>query len=256
MSLNLNYKSYGEGKPMFILHGLFGSNRNWSGIARHMATEFQVITVDLRNHGDSDHADSMSYPEMAEDLVTLAQSLGHSTINVSGHSMGGKTAMVLSMLYPALIEKLIVVDIAPVTYQSNHDDLISVMQSLPINTITSRTEADELLSNQITDPGLRQFLLQNLIRNKDGFLWRINLNAIEQNHLILRDYPEKLANNIYTGPTLFIAGGKSDYIKPEHHCIIKELFPNATHKIIENANHWVHADEPEEFIRILKAFVM
>ena len=240
---------------MYILHGLFGSNRNWSGIARHMATEFQVISVDLRNHGASDHADSMSYPEMAGDLVTLVQSLGHSTIKVIGHSMGGKTAMALSLLYPALIEKLVVVDIAPVTYQSNHDDLISAIQSLPISTITSRAEADELLSNQITDPGLRQFLLQNLIRNKDVFSWRLNLNAIEQNHKILRDFPEKLADNIYTGPTLFIAGGKSDYIKPEHYSIIKELFPNATHKIIENANHWVHANEPEEFIRILSVFV-
>ncbi|MGK0298486.1 MAG: esterase [Gammaproteobacteria bacterium] len=256
MSVKLNFQSYGEGKPLYILHGLFGSNRNWSGIARQIANSFQVIAIDLRNHGDSGHADSMSYIEMADDITGFMSSRGHEAISILGHSMGGKTAMVLSLLNPSLVERLIVVDIAPVRYRSNHDELISALQSLPISKLENRSQADSLLEQHISEPMLRQFLLQNLIRDDSGFKWRIHLDAIQLNHSKLRDFPTELAGNTYDNPALFISGDLSDYIQPEHQDIITGYFPEARHIIIENADHWVHADKPAEVIKAVRDFLI
>ncbi|MGY8813919.1 MAG: alpha/beta fold hydrolase [Gammaproteobacteria bacterium] len=256
MSVKLNFQSYGEGKPLYILHGLFGSNRNWTGIARQLANSFQVITIDLRNHGESEHADSMSYTDMAEDITRVMSSRGHEAISILGHSMGGKTAMVLSLLNPSLVERLIVVDISPVPYRSNHDELISALQSLPISTLENRSQADSLLEQHIPEPMLRQFLLQNLIRDENGFKWRIHLNAIQENHSKLRDFPTDLAGKTYDNPALFISGERSDYIQAEHQDIIIGYFPAATHIIIDNADHWVHADKPAEVIKAVTEFLI
>ncbi len=255
MSVKLNYQTYGEGKPLLILHGLFGSNRNWSAISRKLSNSYQVISIDMRNHGDSAHADSMTYLEMAEDIINLVATLGHTSIYILGHSMGGKTAMALSLLKPSLLERLIVVDISPTKYQTNHDELISAMLSIPVNKLENRTQADNILSQHITEPTLRQFLLQSLIREDTGFNWRINLHAIQQNYANLRDFPEELAGKTFDKPVLFIAGSLSDYIKKEHDNDIAGFFPNATRVIIENANHWVHADSPEKVIKEVSAFL-
>ena len=255
MPVKLHYQIYGEGKPLYLLHGLFGSNRNWFNIARQLAPTLQVIAVDLRNHGDSDHAVSMSYPEMAEDLKELAASLGHTSFDLLGHSLGGKTAMAFALLYPSLLDKLIVVDISPVRYDSTHDELISVMRSVPVGTLTNRDQAGEFMASRIPDPMLRQFLLQNLVRDGSAYKWRINLDGILKNYSRLREFPDELTGMRFNGPSLFLAGARSDYVQPEHHLIITGLFPQAQIKTVENAAHWVHADQPEAVVREVHDFL-
>lgn len=255
MTARLNYQSYGEGKPLFILHGLFGSHRNWAGIARQLSDQYQVITIDLRNHGDSFHSDSMSYIDMAADITSLAADLGHKSINILGHSMGGKTAMSLSLLNPSLVNNLIVVDIAPVRYPTVHDELISAMLSLSLQDISSRQHADELLGQHITDETLRQFLLQNLVRNDSGYIWRLNLGAIKHNHHLLRGFPDEVSGKTFNNPALFLSGELSDYVMPAHNNIIAEYFPASTHVVIKNARHWVHADKPAEVLNEIRNFL-
>lgn len=255
MPVKLDYQSYGEGPPLYVLHGLFGSGRNWNGVARRLSESYQVITADLRNHGDSGHADSMTYAEMAEDVVGLASSLGHESIHLAGHSLGGKTAMAMTLLHPGRVKSLIVVDIAPVPYRTNHEDLIRGMLALPVTSLSSRNDADEMLSRNIQSPMLRQFLLQNLVREGDRYLWRINLEAIRDNQSNLCDFPAELAGLSYPGPALFLAGEKSDYVQADHHPEIKRLFPEAEIKIIHGAAHWIHADQPEAVIEAFREFL-
>jgi esterase len=256
MPVKLNYQAHGEGKPLLLLHGLFGSGRNWSGIARQLSGSYKVVTVDLRNHGASGHADSMAYTEMAEDIARLVTSLGQDSICILGHSMGGKTAMTLSLLNPALVERLIVVDIAPAKYLSNHDDLISAMHLLPVNKLKNRNQADVFLSQYIPEPRLRQFILQNLVRDEDaGYKWRINLKAIQDNQNRLRDFPAELKGMSFEGPALFLSGSLSDYIGTHHQDAINAYFPESTHVVIEDAKHWVHADKPDEVIKAVSRFL-
>jgi esterase len=255
MTVELNYQIHGEGEPVLVLHGLFGSGRNWSSIAKQLSSHHQVITVDLRNHGNSGHDVNMGYPEMANDVINLTQQLGLNEFSLIGHSMGGKTAMVASLLYPEAIHKLVIVDIAPVSYLTNHDDLIATMLSLPVHEIQSRNHADELLAKQIAEPTLRQFLLQNLVKDGNDYTWRINLQAIQENHTKLKQFPEDVKTLSHNIPTLFLSGSLSDYVKPEHGETISDYFPQHEHVVVDNANHWVHADKPGEVIEIISNFM-
>ncbi len=246
MPVKLHYQIYGEGQPLYLLHGLFGSNRNWLTMARQLVNAGQIIAIDLRNHGDSEHAAGMTYAEMAEDVAELACSLGHNSINLLGHSLGGKTAMVMALQFPSLLDRLVIVDIAPLRYNPKSDDLVKYMQALPVASLTSRGEASELLAKDIADPVLRLFLLQNLVKDKQtGFKWRINLEAIRNNYESIRDFPHELQQSQYHGPSLFVAGSHSEYVQPEHHKAITGMFPQAIIVTIEGAGHWVHADKPE-----------
>lgn len=256
MTVNIHYQSYGHGEPLFILHGLFGSGRNWSSISRQLANEYAVFTIDLRNHGTSGYADTMSYTDMAYDIVGLARQLDVENLNLIGHSMGGKTAMVASLLYPDLINKLVVIDIAPVNYPSNHDELISAMLALPVEKIENRNQADDYLATNIQDPILRQFLLQNLVKDGDQYKWRINLEAIRDNHTLLRQFPHEVESLTYEKPTLFLSGSLSDYIKPEHDETISAYFPKHELVLVDEANHWVHADKPKAVIEELSRFLV
>ena len=256
MTVKLNYQTYGEGPPLYLLHGLFGSNRNWFSIARHLADQGQIIAIDLRNHGDSEHADSMDYTEMADDVAELAATLNHTSINLLGHSMGGKTAMAMALQYPTIFKHLIVVDIAPVMYNPKHDELITGMQALPVSELASRAEASEQLARDINDPVLRQFLLQNLVKDeKAGYRWRINLEAIRRNYEKLRSFPQKLRELKFPGPSLFLTGSQSGYVLPEHHESISAYFPEAKLVTIEGAGHWVHADKPEAMAAEVRKFL-
>jgi len=205
----LHYRALGSGPPLYILHGLFGSGRNWAGIAHELSDSFEVILVDLRNHGDSSHADSMTYTDMAADVSHLITSRKQSPVDILGHSMGGKTAMALALTAPSLINRLIVADIAPVRYPSDYRNLIGIMKSLPVAKLGERVEADRILAENITDPAIRQFLLQNLVRDKHGYRWRINLGAIEQNLHELCSFPEVPANRRFRRKCLFLAGSES-----------------------------------------------
>ena len=249
----LNYKSFGQGDPVVILHGLLGSLDNWQTIARQLAEDYTVFIVDQRNHGKSFHSDTMNYKAMAEDLANFLDEQGVHRVSLVGHSMGGKTAMKFAGSYPNILDKLVVVDIGPKAYPPGHDNILDALQALPVGRIESRTEADDLLAEHISDQGVRMFLLKNLARDGDGYKWKMNLPAIVNHYDEITEavYPSQP----HEGPSLFIKGEKSDYIQDEDWTKIQEHFPAATLKSIDNAGHWVHADQPEAMLEALRDFL-
>lgn len=254
-SVTLHHHDQGGGSPVVILHGLFGSSRNWSPIAARLAQSCRVISVDLRNHGASGHAPTMSFTELAGDVIALLDKLKISETAVIGHSLGGKTAMTLALLHGDRVSRLAVVDIAPVVYQNNLLHLVEALEGVPIDSITTRRQADEALARMIPASALRRFLMQNLVLENGRYRWRINLPAIRSNIRIISGFPEELTGRKFTGPALFLRGAESNYIRPEHHDVIRYYFPRASIQEIGNAGHWVHANQPEVVIRRLLDFL-
>lgn len=256
--MNLNYRQYSsEGKPLLILHGLFGSLGNWGWHSKQLAEKYAVYGIDLRNHGDSFHADELNYQIMAEDVRQLMAGLGIESCYMIGHSMGGKVAMQLALSYPNLIEKLIVVDIAPVAYSATADGHVNVMagmDSLNFEKIHNRAEAERQLEGFIADESTRKFVLTNLSRKEGGdYQWRLNLSAIRTHYDQLRDKP--IGDEPFSGPVLFVKGALSNYIQEQHKAEIIRLFPAATVKIIMQAGHWLHAEKPQAFQKIAMDFL-
>lgn len=254
--LDLACNEYGEdGPPLIVMHGLFGSARNWAAIARTLAETHRVYALDLRNHGASPHASTMTYEEMAEDVAGFIAAHGIENPIIMGHSMGGKVAMRLTLDNPDLLKGLIVVDIAPVTYGHDMLDYIAAMQMLDLSGEQRRGELEEELREEVDDPGITAFLMTNLERANGGFQWRINLQAISagMSGISAFPYPEGAS---YGGPTAFIAGDNSAYIRDEHRARILELFPKARTVTIKDASHWVHADQPEAFLKTVNAFLV
>ena len=237
------------GTPLIIAHGLFGSARNWGVIAKRLSDTRRVIALDLRNHGASPWQDDHSYPALAEDLSEVIDSIG-GPVDLLGHSMGGKAAMVAA-LSGANIRRLIVADIAPVTYDHTQQHLIEAMQALPLDQLSSRAKAEQALSGQIEDPTVRNFLLQSL--NLQDHTWRLNLTALSASMAQIIGFPEILGK--FTAPTLFLTGANSDYLRPEHRPKIKSLFPKARFAKIPNAGHWLHAERPREFEAVVRVFL-
>jgi len=244
MSVTLHYQSYGLGKPVLILHGLFGSSRNWSVFARNLADYHQVITVDLRNHGNSGHADAMTYTDMALDIRHVLEECRLERASIIGHSLGGKVAMTFALCYGELLEHLVILDIAPISYKNSFRSIIETLESLPLANLNSRKHADALLAEKITDNSLRLFLLQNLIKVNDDFRWRINLASLKNNLAMISDFPEFKKGRCHSGPTLFLGGKQSSYLLPEHVPLINRYFTDATVDYVENAGHWMHIDQP------------
>ncbi len=241
----LHYKEMGEGAPLVILHGLFGMLDNWQTLGREWAEHYRVVLVDLPNHGRSPHTAAMDYDTMAEAVAHLLETLDIHECYLLGHSMGGKVAMHTALNYPGLVKKLVVVDIAPRAYRRGHDDIFAALQTLDPAALADRTEASEQLAMHLPDPGVQLFLLKNLARKPGGgFQWRMNLPAI------FREY-DKLVGSVgtpgatFTGPTLFLRGGRSGYVREEDWPEILERFPAAQLATVENAGHWVHAEQPE-----------
>ena len=256
-NLSLSFKAFGrEGPPWLILHGLFGSSRNWRGFALDFQKEFRIWTFDQRNHGDSPHASRMDYPLMAGDVRNFADSHELSKFGLLGHSMGGKTAMQLALDVPTQIRFLIVVDIAPVhyTHQGHHRQLISVMKQTKLNGIKRMNEAEAMLKDRIPDPVLRKFLMLNLKPEKNGMKWRLGLEGIDASLNRLLEAPTDLGK-IYEGPTLFIGGEKSNYLHPSHHPEVRRFFPNSRIVMLKKAGHWIHAEQPEAFRKTVKSFL-
>ena len=252
--MTLNYKSFGEGFPVIILHGLFGTLDNWQTIAKKLAENYQVYIVDQRNHGRSPHDDTFNYEVLAEDLQAFMESQWIYEAHVIGHSMGGKTAMQFALTYPELVNQLIVVDIAPKAYEGGHQGIFEALFSLDLEKINSRKEADVLLAEKINDFGVRQFLLKNLTRNKaGGFKWKMNLPAIYQNYNQILSAIDN--DDSFNKPTLFIRGGQSDYIEEGDLKEINNLFPIANLKTVENAGHWVHAVAPATLLNMVTSFL-
>ncbi|MDX5321295.1 MAG: alpha/beta fold hydrolase, partial [Bacteroidota bacterium] len=256
-SMQLFHKEYpGPGKPLIIMHGLFGMLDNWHNLARKFSENFHVFLLDLRNHGQSPHSAVMNYPIMADDLWEFMQQQGLSKAYILGHSMGGKVAMEFALKYPDKCDKLIVVDIAPVNYKPGHNEVFEALFNLDIsNGEKSRKELDQEMTAWIQDFGTRQFLLKSLVRKEEGgYYWKFNLPVIHQH------YSEIIAgiegNRTFEKEALFLRGGKSRYVKEEHHGEITQLFPNHQLHTIEDAGHWVHAEKPTELIEAVTKFLL
>ncbi len=255
-TVELNCKRFGnEGPPLVVLHGLFGAGRNWYSLAQRLADEFQVLVPDLRGHGESPSVPPLDYPNMAADLIALLDREGLESAHFLGHSMGGKAAMTAALNYPDRLDKLVVVDIAPVHYSHSFDHVIEALRSMPLGEIQSRREAGEWLSQRIENPVICQFLLQNLVAENEHYHWRIDLDLLSQALPGIVSFPHDVKIRPFEGPTLFIAGGLSEYIKPQYHQAIRALFPHACIQTIEHAGHWVHIDQPEAFESIVRCFL-
>ena len=239
----------GNGPPILIAHGLFGSGRNWGVIAKRLSDQHRVVTVDMRNHGNSAWLAPHDYPAMAEDLADVIQAIG-GTADVVGHSMGGKAAMVLALRHPSLVNRLLVADIAPVAYGHSQQALIDAMRAVDLSSVEARSDADRQLSARVEDPSVRAFLLQSLnIKEKS---WRLNLAQLEQDMGAILGFPA--VTGAFEGPTLMLSGAESDYVKREHRPEIKALFPNARFAKLPEAGHWLHADRPRAFEAAVRAF--
>lgn len=259
MTIELAYRVFGEGDPLLILHGLFGAKNNWATIAKQLVGNHQVFCLDSRNHGESPHVDSMSYLEMAEDLNDFMEQHQIEKASLVGHSMGGKIAMVFALNYPEKVNRLVIADIAPVDYPlGSFQNIIESMLTLPLEQITSRQEADQELAKRIDEPSLRLFLLSNLTRKENRFVWKSNLSVIAEWIQGIREFPKlaELSNRVFKERTLFLRGEKSDYVQNNHHELIYQLFPQTQIQEIENSGHWVHAENPKDFLQKLKQFLV
>ncbi len=242
--------------PLLIAHGLFGSGRNWGAIAKRMSDSREVLAVDMRNHAGSYWDPQHDYPAMAADLAQVIEAEGH-RMDVLGHSMGGKAAMLLALQRPDLVNRLIVADIAPVAYAHSQNELISAMRGLDLTGLSTRSEADNRLSTQIIDPQVRAFLLQSLDLKSQPIRWRLNLDALEAQMERITGWPAETAASVppFTGAALFLSGGLSDYVTPDARPIIRALFPQAHMAKIPGAGHWLHAEKPREFEATLRVFL-
>lgn len=252
-NMKLFYRQAGQGQPLVILHGLFGSSDNWYSLSKVFSENFSVYTVDQRNHGQSPQSEDFNYRLLTEDLEEFFQEHAIQNPIVIGHSMGGKTAMNLAIKNPDLIEKLIVVDIAPKSYPIHHDHILDGLIAIPLSTLTSRSEADQILAKHVEETDVRQFLLKNLSRNSQGgFEWKINLNAI-QTHI--QEIGEGMQyEGTFEKPTLFIKGSRSNYFKVGDDELILKLFPQAKFQTL-NTGHWVQAENPQEFTKTVLTFL-
>jgi esterase len=252
--MRLHFQANGEGFPLILLHGFLGSLDNWRAVSKRLGSRYKVYSLDLRNHGFSPHSDIMNYAVMAQDVGEFMTDRGLSSAFLLGHSMGGKVAMQFATDLPNRVEKLIVVDIAPKSYEPSHRPILSALLSLDLKAYPSFGEVDTALAAAVPEVAVRQFLLKNLTRGKDGQLsWRSHLEAIARNY-------DELSKAIspqrkYAHPACFIRGGRSNYIQEGDVSIIKEAFPQAEIKTIVNAGHWVHADAPEEFVKTVIDFL-
>ena len=241
--------------PVILLHGLFGMGRNLGAVARALSDQYAVFSFDLPNHGRSPHSDEMTISSMADDVLAMLDHLGLQTVNVLGHSLGGKVAMSLALRHPSRVHKLIVADIAPVTYPSQHDAVFAGLGAIDLQQAINRAEVQQLLQASIDDTSTCQFLMQNLEKQEQGFRWRMNLTAITENYAELR-HGLSLDNEhqVFENPVLFIAGELSDYIKPEYEAMTRVLFPSSRFEEIAGASHWLHAEKPETFNALVLAF--
>lgn len=253
----LSYSEFGDTRPspdapsLMIAHGLYGSGRNWGVIAKRLSDTRHVITPDMRNHGQSSRHPTNSYTDMANDLVQLIKHTG-APVDLIGHSMGGKAAMALALTEPQLIRRLIVADIAPIAYGHTQQGMIDAMRSVDLSTLGRRSDAHAQLAAAGIEPALQSFFTQSLdVPNKR---WRLNLDVLEAEMDQIIGWPSDLTGR-FDGPTLFLSGGASDYVRSQDRAGIKSLFPNARFAKIPDAGHWLHAEKPREFEAAVRVFL-
>jgi pimeloyl-ACP methyl ester carboxylesterase len=251
--MKLFYRELGQGQPMIILHGIFGSSDNWLTQGKMFSAKYKVFLLDQRNHGQSPHSDEFDYPSMVTDLLEFISDHQLENPIIIGHSMGGKVAMNFAVAHPDKLGKLIIVDISPRPYNLEHYVILDGLKAVPIDSLTSRNQADEPLAQFVPEPDVRMFLLKNLQRKPTGgFSWKINLPAIDKNL-------SKIGHDLqYQGkfekPTLFVRGGKSKYVRDQDLPRIKEVFPAAELETMDTG-HWVQAEKPQEFVGIVERWL-
>ncbi len=260
--MKLHYRSINQGEPLFILHGLYGSSDNWLSLSKKINSKYNIIIPDLRNHGISPHSPIHSYQAMAKDIKELADSLNTRKINIIGHSMGGKVAMEFACMFPEIIEKIVVIDIAPKNYNTpefqhhleNHGVIIKQMLTYSFEGKKSRTDIDNDFAKNIKDFATRQFILKNIKRKDGKFEWKINIESISMNiHKIMENSLKR--DYLFSKPTLFIKAENSDYIEQDDMECIKKTFPAAELVSIPHCGHWIHTEQPETLIETINNFL-
>ncbi len=253
--MGLHFKKYGEGKKnLVILHGLFGSLDNWQSLGKQFGEFFTTYIVDQRNHGKSPHFDEHTYLAMSSDLKGFLEQEGIHEAYLMGHSMGGKTVMQFSIQEPQFIKKMIVADIAPKYYPPHHQTILSSLESVDFSIQTDRKSVQNKIEEGISDPGIVQFLMKGLIWiEKEKLGWKFNLKILSEQ---IDNIGEELDGFAYfTNPTLFIRGENSDYITEDDIDTIEEIFPMAQYTTIQNAGHWLHAENPQQFFEEVLKFL-
>jgi esterase len=243
----------GSGPALCLLHGLFGAARNFGALQQRLRAQFRVIALDLRNHGASPHAPGMTYGTMAEDVRETLAAMWALPAMLLGHSMGGKVAMRLALARAEAVRALVVADIAPIPYPPHHREMAAAMRALPLAAGMTRQAADAALTDAVPEPAMRGFLLQNLITGEKPS-WRNGLDEIAAAMSDIEDFPVP-AGAKYEGPALFVAGERSDYIRREHHALIRALFPAARFATVPNAGHWLHADNLAGLLSVVEPFL-
>ncbi|NGZ13338.1 alpha/beta fold hydrolase [Vibrio aestuarianus] len=254
MSALLNYKLEGEGHTVVLIHGLFGNLDNLGLLARDLKTDHQVLSIDLRNHGQSFHSQQHDYTGMAQDVANLLEHLAVDSAIVIGHSMGGKVAMKLTEIAPKKMSKLIVLDMAPVSYhQRRHDNVLAGLKAVIEQQPSSRAKVMSILAEHIELEGVRQFLSKSIAKGNDNVMtWRFNVASIESNYWHILGWQPIATTDI---PTLFIKGSESDYLMAEHQPLIQQQFSQAKAHVIANTGHWLHAEKPVEVLRAIRKFI-
>jgi len=255
-SKQLHFQQLGQGDPIVLIHGLFGSLENLNMVAKQLSQHYRVISVDVRNHGNSFHQEGMAYTDLAQDVIHLLDYLSIDSCHFLGHSMGGKIAMQIALSSPERVKKLVVADIAPVAYPAHHLTIIKGLQAIDLSKVKQRKDADNQLAKYVDNVGVRQFLLRNITMNDQGeFYFKCSLSNIEQGYPQIMRANDAPNGQTFIGDTLFIKGGDSDYILPKHQSIIASLFPNAKAKIIQGTGHWLHAEKTVAFNKVVADFL-
>ncbi len=267
--MNLTFRKFGSGHPLIILHGLYGSGDNWLNIGKNFSGFCEVYLLDQRNHGNSPHNDQHNYEVLTTDLLEFLKQLGIEKTMILGHSMGGKVAMRFAMEFPGMLSKLMIADISPGSYlDSNgnnnhikvHEKIIDAMMDIDLSKVSGLKDVDTQLAEYLEDDRLRKFLLKNLRKGKeDVYSWKLNLSALRNNIYALSDGldPERINEiELKSFPVLFIRGEESEYIGDKDRDIIKSIFPLHQMVTLKKAGHWLHAEQPEQFARVIKRFIL
>ena len=249
-----------QGSWLVFCHGLFGQGRNWTGVAKALSDPaagdpHRSLLVDLPHHGRSSWSEQVDYASLADAVAEVLPT--DAPVTLVGHSMGGKVAMVLALRHPELVTRLCVVDIAPVDYRGSTEfsAYVAAMRGLDLEAVHRRSDADEALTEAVPDRTVRDFLLQNLRRDGEGWRWQVDLEGLGGGLDTISGWPaQALAGRTFTGPVLWVAGGESRYVQPEHAAAMEELFPRHRKVTIKGAGHWVHAEKPDVFVEVLRRF--
>ncbi|MBM9461298.1 alpha/beta fold hydrolase [Nocardioides sp. zg-536] len=261
--MTLHHTALGSaGSRVVFLHGLFGQGKNWTSIAKGLAEEHRVLLVDLPHHGRSPWSESFDYLEVAEQVAATIAESGEGPVALVGHSLGGKAAMVTALVHPELVERLCVADIAPVAYGAHREfvDFVAAMQAVDLAKVERRSDAEDQLRDAVPDETVRSFLLQNLRRDAraaSGWGWQVNLEVLGRDLEEISGWPaERLAHTApYDGPVLWLAGGRSGYVRPENDAAMDRWFPRNRKVTIKEAGHWLHSEQPEIFLEVLRRFL-